>query len=118
MKQAIYRLAITAAEVASVWLWCFHGVEGAGNVFAVWAWVIFAVALFGLSDRSIHKMAATPENCKPMFWRWFTVVPLSAACIWFGHIATGLAFLTAHAGLAAARATALEKAQSAKEAMP
>ena len=82
------------------------GAEGALYVLKFWVWVMAPASLFLLTDKSAAESAKRPRRpvrgALSLFQAWVTLSLL----VWFGHIASALAWGLVMLALAAHRAAA------------
>lgn len=67
--------------------------DGAMYVLKFWAWVIAVMCGFMLTDASIADGAKKPARPMRRWLSWAQAWATLGLLVWFGHIATGLAWL-------------------------
>lgn len=95
MKKAMLWLVLNGGFAASVWFGFIEGVEGAQYLAKFWVWAVAVpLGLMALTEAVQKKLAAEPEQQRSvnnmvqrLIW-WFALVVF----IWFGHIATAVAW--------------------------
>ncbi len=95
MKKILWWLAMNGGFAAAVWFGFIEGVEGAQYLAKFWVWAAaLPMGLISLTDAMQKKLADEPKPATPVrrtvqhLIAWFAL----GVFIWFGHIATAVAW--------------------------
>ena len=93
MKKALRWLVLNGGFVAAVWYGFIEGIDGAQYIAKFWVWAVTVpMGLMALTDAMQKKLAAAPptpvqSNVQQLI-AWLAL----GVFIWFGHIATAVAW--------------------------
>ncbi len=113
MKRVMKALAFNAIIAALLVAGLFYGKEGATNVFAGIATVVFVLSFFALSDAAEARLKALGKPSLPLWMNIWIDSLVTGALLWHGHFILGGMWLFSSFMSWAAWAKVLEKKEVA-----
>jgi hypothetical protein len=92
MKDFATWTTVHALHWAILYLAFGANVEGAMYVLKFWVWVMAPLSLALLADRSVQASAKKPPQPVLGWLSWLQAWATLGLLVWFGHIASGLAW--------------------------